>query len=166
MYPTIASFLEDWAYESAATLKFIRAVTEAARNQSVVPGGRSLGFLAWHITCAIAEIGNTAKVPVQGPPDESPEPATVAEMAAAYEASSRSLVEALPKTWTDAMLPDKIEMYGEHFTRSAALAMLVKHQAHHRGQMSVLLRQAGLRVPDVYGPAKEDWAQWGMPARK
>jgi len=43
--------------------------------------------------------------------------------------------------------------------------MIVNHQAHHRGQMAVLIRQAGLRVPDVYGPAREDWAQWGMEAR-
>jgi len=26
----------------------------------------------------------------------------------------------------------------------------------------VLMRQAGLRPPDIYGPAKESWAQWNM----
>ena len=28
--------------------------------------------------------------------------------------------------------------------------------------MTVLMRQAGLRVPGFYGPVREDWAQWGM----
>jgi uncharacterized damage-inducible protein DinB len=28
--------------------------------------------------------------------------------------------------------------------------------------MTVLMRQAGLRVPAMYGPAKEDWAEWDM----
>ena len=42
------------------------------------------------------------------------------------------------------------------------LAVLVRHQAHHRGQMTVLMRQAGLKVPGVYGPAREEWAEFGM----
>jgi hypothetical protein len=28
----------------------------------------------------------------------------------------------------------------------------------------VLLRQAGIKVPGFYGPAKEDWKQYGMTA--
>jgi hypothetical protein len=28
----------------------------------------------------------------------------------------------------------------------------------------VLMRQAGLSVPGVYGPAREEWAAMGMPA--
>ena len=36
-------------------------------------------------------------------------------------------------------------------------------EAHHRGQMTVLMRQAGLTVPGIYGPAQEEWAAMGMP---
>ncbi|MEA3297729.1 MAG: DinB family protein, partial [candidate division Zixibacteria bacterium] len=39
---------------------------------------------------------------------------------------------------------------------------LIQHQIHHRGQMTVLMRQAGIKVPSLYGPAKEDWAQMGL----
>ena len=28
--------------------------------------------------------------------------------------------------------------------------------------MTVLMRQAGLKVPGVYGPAREEWAEFGM----
>ncbi|MCK4657684.1 MAG: hypothetical protein KAT85_11650, partial [candidate division Zixibacteria bacterium] len=33
---------------------------------------------------------------------------------------------------------------------------------HHRGQMTVLMRQAGLKVPGVYGPSMEEWEHFGM----
>lgn len=166
MYHAISAFLGDWDYESSATLKFVRALTEPALAQSVGEGSRSLGRITWHTICAIADIGVSAGLDVAGPRDaDTPVPATVAEMAAAYEAASGAFVAALNRQWTDAMLQDQVEMYGEHWERGKALTMLVMHQAHHRGQMSVLMRQAGLRVPDVYGPAKEDWAQWGMEAQ-
>jgi len=169
MYRTIADFASDWKYEPAAMLKFITAVSEPSRSQAIVPGGRTLGFLTWHTICAVAEIGRAAGLTVDGPhetlTEKTPAPATVGEMAATYEGSAKSLVSAVRATWTDAQLGDEIDMYNQKFTRGGALAMLVKHQAHHRGQISVLLRQAGLLVPDVYGPTKEDWAKFGMPAQ-
>ena len=42
------------------------------------------------------------------------------------------------------------------------LSSLIRHQAHHRGQMTVLMRQAGLPVPGVYGPAREEWKAYGQ----
>jgi uncharacterized damage-inducible protein DinB len=56
-------------------------------------------------------------------------------------------------------------MYGEKWTRAMALRALIQHEVHHRGQMTVLMRQAGLTVPGVYGPAREEWAAYGMPAQ-
>jgi len=41
-------------------------------------------------------------------------------------------------------------------TKGALLRFLIDHQTHHRGQMMVLLRQAGLPVPPVIGPTKEN----------
>ena len=35
------------------------------------------------------------------------------------------------------------------------------HQIDHRGQMTVLMRQAGLNVPGVYGPSLEGWTSVG-----
>jgi uncharacterized damage-inducible protein DinB len=40
--------------------------------------------------------------------------------------------------------------------------MIIKHIIHHRGQMTVLMRQAGLKVPGVYGPAREEWEKIGL----
>ena len=55
-------------------------------------------------------------------------------------------------------------MYGETWSRGMTLFYLILHQAHHRGQMEVLMRQAGLKVPGIYGPAREEWAAFGIPA--
>jgi uncharacterized damage-inducible protein DinB len=72
------------------------------------------------------------------------------------------MVDALNNNWKDGMLEEEDDMYGEPWKKGQSLTNLVAHQCHHRGQMTVLMRQAGLRVPGFYGPAKEDWAQMGM----
>jgi uncharacterized damage-inducible protein DinB len=43
-------------------------------------------------------------------------------------------------------------------TVAAAFYGLVRHLIHHRGQMSVLMREAGLIVPGVYGLSREETA--------
>jgi uncharacterized damage-inducible protein DinB len=53
-------------------------------------------------------------------------------------------------------------MYGEKWTRGFTLTSLILHQVHHRGQMTVLMRQAGLEIPGLYGPARQEWAAFGM----
>ncbi len=61
------------------------------------------------------------------------------------------------------MLSEMIPMYGEQWPRGLALAMLISHETHHRGQMTVLMRQAGVPVPGVSGPSREEWEAMGMP---
>ena len=56
-------------------------------------------------------------------------------------------------------------MYGQTWPRGQALWGLIAHEVHHRGQMTVLMRQAGIVVPGVYGPAREEWATYGMPVQ-
>jgi len=48
--------------------------------------------------------------------------------------------------------------------KAVTLDLLIKHIIHHRGQMTVLMRQAGLNVPGVYGPSRDEWSQMGMEA--
>ena len=74
-----------------------------------------------------------------------------------------SLAEQIRSRWDDASLAVTDDMYGETWPRGLTLSILIHHQAHHRGQMTVLMRQAGLKVPGVYGPAREEWAAYGAP---
>ena len=40
--------------------------------------------------------------------------------------------------------------------RADLLRMFLHDQIHHRGQLSVLLRMAGAKVPSIYGPSKDE----------
>ncbi len=163
MFTTIDDFLKSWKYESEATLKLFRNLTDASLAQRVTPDGRTLGFIAWHITASMPEMFGSARVPFPVTVDKTA-PSSVAAIAEAYEKCARAVAEAVPAAWTDAQLRDEIPMYGMSWAKGAVLVSLIVHQAHHRGQMTVLMRQAGLKVPGVYGPAREEWAAWGMPA--
>jgi uncharacterized damage-inducible protein DinB len=164
MYCTIQDFLDDWKYESDATLKIIKMLTDESLGQKCAPDSRSLGFLAWHITLTLGEMGGKAGLNVDGPDEDAPLPSGASVIASTYETAAQSVASEVQKRWTDSMLAEKIDMYGEQWTRSAALASLVKHQIHHRAQMTMLMRQAGLKVPGVYGPSREEWAKFGMQA--
>ncbi len=163
MYCTIKDFLDDWKFESDATLKMISILTDASLGQKVSPESRSLGFLAWHIALTLGEMGGKAGLKVDGPEEDAPMPPKASAIVSAYRTGAQSIaLEA--KKWTDSMLVETIDMYGEPWTRSAALMSLVKHQIHHRAQMTMLMRQAGLKVPGIYGPSREEWSKFGMQA--
>jgi uncharacterized damage-inducible protein DinB len=65
-------------------------------------------------------------------------------------------------SWSDATLDQEDDMYGETWKRGTTLTSLVLHQVHHRGQLTVLMRQAGLELPGIYGPARQEWVAYGM----
>ncbi|MDI6765453.1 MAG: DinB family protein [Bacteroidota bacterium] len=166
MYKTINDFTTDWKNESESTLKILKALTDTSLPQKVTAEGRTLGFLAWHIALTLGEMGGKAGLTINAPAENTPEPTSAAVIATAYEKAAKSIGDEVQKKWSDAMLKEEIEMYGEKWTRSGTLAALIKHEIHHRAQMTVLMRQAGLKVPGVYGPSKEEWAQYGIPPMK
>ena len=72
------------------------------------------------------------------------------------------MLSAVQTQWTDETLGEVRNMYGEEWRNGVTLRILIQHEIHHRGQMTVLMRQAGLRVPDIYGPTREYWLERGM----
>jgi uncharacterized damage-inducible protein DinB len=75
-----------------------------------------------------------------------------------------SVTAQVSKHWPDAALLEEVPMYGEHWAKGYVLLAMILHQTHHRAQMTVLMRQAGLKVPGAYGPAREEWAAMNLPA--
>jgi uncharacterized damage-inducible protein DinB len=164
MYRTIEDFKTDWAHEGETTAKVFGNLTDASLGQRVTPEHRTLGFLAWHIVVSLG-MATEAGLPFEVPGDyASQPPAGAAVIKSTYEKYAAEMVASIEKNWKDANLLEQVQMYGLTWTRGYALLALVKHQAHHRGQMTVLMRQAGLLVPGAYGPAKEEWAAAGMEA--
>jgi len=162
MINSIVSFEHLWSSEVEATQKMLKHLTTASLAQRVDAGGRTLGRLAWHIVLSIPEMMSRTGLPMVGPKEDAPVPATSKEIFAAYNVAAISLLEQIQKHWTDETLKVKVNMYGQQWTRGFTLQSLILHQTHHRGQMTVLMRQAGLDVPGVYGPARQEWAAFGM----
>jgi len=163
MFTTVAGFLKTWRYESAATLKIMKALTDASLAQAVTPVDRTLGRLAWHVTTTIPEMMERTGLRLSGLAHDAPVPRSAGEIASAYEEAARSVAAAVEEGWDDTTLLAEDDMYGQKWKRGATLGALVHHQIHHRGQMTVLMRQAGLVVPGTYGPAREEWNAMGVP---
>lgn len=162
MFRRLTDFSKTWEYESEATLKLLRMLTDTSLAQAVGPQGRTLGRLAWHVTLTIGEMMRQTGLEVQGPAEDAPVPAHAAEIAATYEKVAAALDDEIRLDWSDKSLESEDDMYGQRWKRGETLQALIAHQAHHRGQMTVLMRQAGLVVPGIYGPAREEWAGMGM----
>lgn len=163
MYRSLQDFQKTWPEEAAMTHEVIAALSDESLQQKVTTDGRSLGFLAWHVTQAMGGMVGQVGVAVDGPESDTPIPSHASEIATIYKNAAHSLLDNVLQAWTDDMLPEEVEVYGMKWTRGYTLFSLILHQAHHRGQMTVLMRQAGLVVPNTYGPTREGWVAMGLP---
>ncbi len=164
MFRTIDEFIHIWSSEFESTQKILKHITDKSLSQAVEPGGRTIGILAWHIVITIPEMMTRTGLSITMPGDEHTPPAKAKEIFDAYNKVAEELLVTVRSKWTDASLLIEDDMYGEKWKRGQTLASLVFHQIHHRAQMTVLMRQAGLRVPGIYGPSREQWAAMGMKA--
>lgn len=158
MYGTAKEFVDDWTRESGISLKVERALTDPSLSWKTDPEGRTLGQLAWHMVIMIGMTGSAVGLEVDAPPRGAEPPASAAGIADAYEKAARAMGEQAAKRLKDEQLGAEISLFGRTMSRATALQSLVRHQIHHRGQMTVLVRQAGLIVPGVYGPSREESA--------
>lgn len=161
MFVKIEEFIEAWTEESKLTERVIEALTDGSLSQPVSEGRRTLGQIAWHLVGSIHYMTHCG-LDFAGPSSGEPVPSSAAEIAEEYRRISGALLEAIRSQWTDEQLLATTEIAGEPRPNGASLRFTLMHQAHHRGQMTVLMRQAGLRLPDIYGPTYESWIEQGM----
>jgi uncharacterized damage-inducible protein DinB len=158
MYTSIKEFVQDWNTESATSLKVERALTDASLSQNSDPDGRTLGRLGWHMVLMIGGMGGAAGLAIAAPPRGSEAPGTAAAIAEAYEKAARSMGEEAASKLKDEQLTMEVSAFGRSMTIASLLQGLVRHQIHHRAQMTILMRVAGLVVPGIYGPSREESA--------
>jgi uncharacterized damage-inducible protein DinB len=160
MFRTIKDFTERWKYESGATRKVFGALTDESLNFEEAPGHRTLGRMAWHIILSIPEMAARTGLTIDGPRESDPIPKTAGEICKSYDKVASALLKQIETGWTDKTLLVEDDMYGEKWRRGISLTVIVLHEIHHRAQMTVLMRQASLKVPGVYGPSKEEWVNY------
>ncbi|MDR3627083.1 MAG: DinB family protein [Ignavibacteriaceae bacterium] len=166
MFYKISDFQKDWAVESESTIKLLKVLTDKSLEQKVYEEGRTLGTLAWHLVCAVGKTAVQAGLAVNAVSDDSEVPVSAKRFLDEYEKSAKEILNAVTSNWTDESLLEEIPMFRDMWKKGQVLTVLIRHQIHHRAQMTVLMRQAGLKVPGVYGPSKEEWELMKMPPRQ
>lgn len=154
MYRVAEDFVKDWAISSKAALNVMKAIPNDKMEVAIVEGHNSLGWLAWHLVSVAGAFGHFAGLQIPAPGPDMPQPETMEEIAEKYE-QVREAYKKEVATLTNEQLEEEVSAFGGTMKRGELLSKVITHQTHHVGQMTVLLRQAGLKVPPVMGPTKE-----------
>ena len=162
MITTIEEFEQIFKQEVEGTQKQMDALTDASLSQSVAKDHRTLARVAWHIITTYPEMMSRTGLKFTSVTEKSPLPTAADEIKKEYAETTKQLLEQVKANWDDAALQVEDDLYGEKWKRGMTLDILLKHEVHHRGQMTVLMRQAGIKVPGIYGPSKEEWVNYKM----
>jgi uncharacterized damage-inducible protein DinB len=155
-------FTDVYKREQQTTLKLLRCFP--ADKGSFKPHERSSS--AVQLTWTFVVENNVALAALKGPLKLAgwpPAPATIEEVIAAYEASTKEYLETLAAT-PESRLAETIQFptgpkqMGD-IPVGEFLWFMLMDSIHHRGQLSVYVRCAGGKVPSIYGPsADEPWS--------
>src|SRR5687768_3626775 len=122
----------------------------------------SLGQLALHVATLpgnVAEISRQTPFPL--PQFVQPSPTNVAELIPALEQSVAKAREILGSMDDASLAKMWRAVDGEREVMALPVgavlrAIMLNHWYHHRGQLSVYLRQVGALVPSIYGPSADE----------
>lgn len=156
MFRSIDDFLAVWREESTNTARVMERLTDTALPHRMADGYRTLGELAWHVTVSHRSILDRTGLAFQAATRDLQIPKRASEIAARYVAGAAAVARAVEKQWSDSTLRVRDDIYGSSWTRGRTLFVLVVHEIHHRAQMTVLMRQAGLTLPALYGPSADE----------
>ena len=152
----VNDFITDWSHAAEGTLRVLQSLSDEKLDQAIVEGHSTLGWLGWHLATSPAFFASLVGLDVKSAIGEKKDSIKVIDIVETYKKVAEAVKSVAESNLTDEKLVEKIESFAGETTRGALLRGLIDHQTHHRGQMTVLLRQAGLPVPGVMGPTKED----------
>jgi len=159
---TVNDILQELEQEAPATRRVLQRLPDNRLQWKPHPKSMSLGQLASHVANIpgrIAEISTTsfdASTPIP-----RPEAASTAQVLEAFEASMVQARQVL-RAMSDAELSSPWRMMqGDRelwsIPRGAFLrSVMLNHWYHHRGQLTVYLRQNGVPLPAVYGDSADE----------
>ncbi len=158
----IELLLQELEQEAQTTRRVLERVPGDRLTWKPHDRSMSLGQLALHIATvpgAIAEISQISPFPV--PKFEQPAAQSAAELVPALEQSLekartilRKLDDAdLAKVWR---VVDGDREVMALPVGAVLRSIMLNHWYHHRGQLSVYLRQVGVPVPSIYGPSADE----------
>lgn len=161
MFVRVEDFATEWTSEAELTASVLDVLTDDSLGQEVIEGRRTLGQIAWHLVRSL-HFMTTLGLKFDAPSGGEEAPTTAAIIASEYRRISNDLLHAVRTQWNDETLRESVMIYEEAWPNGSSLRYTIMHQSHHRGQMTVLMRQAGLQLPDVYGPTYDSWIEKGI----
>ncbi|MFS0907079.1 DinB family protein [Priestia aryabhattai] len=154
MYITISDFIKEWNKEALLTQKVLDGLTDDSLAQQVYPEGRTLGRIAWHFTTNIPDYLTHFGLKIDKIENTKNVPSSAQEIAITFKNISSHAAKIIEQQWTDESLEQIQEAFGRQESNATILMGLIKHIIHHRGQITILMRQAGIKPFGVYGPPK------------
>ena len=158
----IKALLLELEQEAETTRRVLERVPADRLSWKPHAKSMSLGQLALHIAIvpgAVAQLSQQAQVP---PPQfVHPEPASAAELIPALDRSIQQAKEVL-RGMDDAGLGRTWRIVdGDKEVMAVPVggllrSIMLNHWYHHRGQLSVYLREVGVPVPSIYGPSADE----------
>jgi uncharacterized damage-inducible protein DinB len=149
--------LADYEYERATTRHVIGAIPAGRENYLPDTKSRTALDLAWHIvrTELLLLSGVCDGQFSQGERDRPAHIRSAQDVLAWYD---RNIPSALERTrgLSGQQLEKVVDFFGVMQAPAVSyLTFMVKHSAHHRGQLSAYLRPMGAKVPSIYGPSAD-----------
>lgn len=150
--------------EAQTTRRLLERVPEGRLDWRPHPKARSLGELAMHVATVPASVAEVAArpSPAQAPDfSDPPAPARAAEFAPLLDATISRAKQTLAGLDDRALAEVWRLMRGEReliaMPRAAFLrSVMLNHWYHHRGQLSVYLRELDVPIPSIYGPSADE----------
>lgn len=159
---TVSDILQELEQESQATRRVLERVPEDQLRWKPHPKSMTLGQLAMHVANIPGNIAEISRAPFDAKtPIPRPEATTTAEILARLD-ESLERAKAVLDTTEDAELALPWRMMNGNqelwsIPRGAFLrTVMLNHWYHHRGQLTVYLRQTGALLPTVYGDSADE----------
>jgi uncharacterized damage-inducible protein DinB len=159
----IDAMLQELEQEAQTTRRVLERVPDDKLNWRPHEKARTLGELALHVAMVPGSVAEfvAAESPVQAPQFTDTSPKQASELVPALEESIAKAKEllggmddaALNATWR--MMQGDRELLA--LPRVAMLrSVMLNHWYHHRGQLSVYLKQLDIPIPSIYGPSADE----------
>jgi uncharacterized damage-inducible protein DinB len=166
----IAALLQELEQETQTTRRVLERVPQDRLTWKPHEKSMSLGQLALHVATlpgAIAEMSRQSPFPV--PEFIQPSATSAADLVPALEQSVAKAREILRGMDEAALADTWCAVAGGKEVLALPVGALLRsimlnHWYHHRGQLSVYLRQVGALVPSIYGPSADENPFLAQPA--
>jgi uncharacterized damage-inducible protein DinB len=153
------TFRRIWDSEFRTTVKVFRAFPAGHLDLKLHERSRSVRDLAWQ--CVIDErvmgtVLEKTQHDLRNVPPDQPAPITMEEIVTAFSTAHETATRKLSSLTEDEFgrTVTSILAFGEwKAPQPEVLWSNLLDQVHHRGQLTVYLRQAGGKVPSIYGPS-------------